>query len=231
MNQFSKIRSAYPINKKILFFEGNDSHFSDRSQTKIQKKMQPLILKAGESINNQPNDNGPNSKLISLYKFLKAKWMLKYGTTMFKPHHRNSVLVETCEAFMVSDGNIIRYRFTTTYLPSLIPTNMITNTQACVSSIQTSSKGINHISEEPLATIKLQVTRTNNPMAIIREKVSIKQPSRNILLRQAANNTTKNRTFLPIKEMKREFMIILKKKKVNQQMRTPPPRGTLIRLR
>ena len=115
--------------------------------------------------------------------------MLKYGTTRFQPHHMKSVLVETWEAFTVSSGNIIRDSVAKTHIPPLTPPNMITNTQACVASIQTSSKGINQIAEDTLAPIQLQVTRTNDPMVIIRAKGSTQQPSRNILLRAAAYDT------------------------------------------
>ena len=97
----------------------------------------------------------------------KAKWILKYGTSRFQPHHMKSVLVETWEAFTVLSGNITRNSFNKTQLPPLIPPNMKTNTQACVASIQKSSKGINKIAEDTLAPIELEVTSTNNPMVII----------------------------------------------------------------
>ena len=59
------------------------------------KNIQYFILKAGDSINYQPNDNRPNSKLKAFYNISKAEWLLKDGTTWFQPHHMNSVLVET----------------------------------------------------------------------------------------------------------------------------------------
>ena len=126
MTQFSNICGASPVNNKIIFFNGNDSHFDDRALTKIQRNnIHTFILKVGDSINNQPNDNGPNSKLKSLYNILKAKWILKYGTTRFQTHYMNSVLVETWEAFKVSAGNIISDSFAKNYPPPLIPPNMI----------------------------------------------------------------------------------------------------------
>ena len=95
MTQLSNICGASPVNNQILLFDGHDSNFDNRSVTQIQSKnFQPFILKAGESINDQPNDNTPNSKLKSLYNITKAEWMLKYGTTRFQPHHMSSVLVE-----------------------------------------------------------------------------------------------------------------------------------------
>ena len=58
------------------------------------------------------------------------------------------------------------------------------------------------------------MTRTNDPMVIIRVKVSTHQPSRNILLRAAAYDTVHKRTFLPLQEIKRETMMIHHQKKV-----------------
>ena len=66
---------------------------------------------------------------------------------------------------------------------------MITNTQAMVASIQTSTKGINWIVEDKVANIQLEVTRNNDPMVIIRAKGSTQQPLRNILFRAAAYDT------------------------------------------
>ena len=100
------------------------------------KNIQPFILKSGDSINDQPNDNGPNSKLKALYNFSKAKWMLNYGTTRFQPHHMKSVLVEIWEAFTVSAGNIIRYSFSNMNILPVSPPNMIKNTQTCVPSVK-----------------------------------------------------------------------------------------------
>ena len=140
--------------------------------------------------------------------------MLKYGTTRFQPHHMNSVLVEAWDAFKVSSGNIIVDSFPKTRILPLIPPNMITNTHSMVASVQTSSKGINCIAEDTVSPIQLQVTRTNEPMVIIRAKGSTQQPSRNILLRAAAYDTVRNRTVLPLQDMKRENMMILKKRKV-----------------
>ena len=211
MIQLSNICGASPVNNQIIFFDGHDSHFKDRALIKMQRKnIQPFILKAGDSINDQPNDNGPNSKLKSLYNISKAMWMLKYGTTRFQPNHMNSVLVEAWTSFKVSSGNIIVDSFAKTHLLPLSPTNMITNTQAMVASTQTSSKGIIWIAEDTLAPIQFQVTSTNNPMVIIRAKGSIQQPQRNILLRAAAYDTVLKKTFLPLQETNRENMMILK---------------------
>ena len=108
---------------------------------------------------------------MDLYNTLKAKWMLKYDTSRFKPHHMKSFLVETWEAFIVSSGKNIRDSFAKTRITPLSPPNTKNNTQACVASIQTSSKEINQIAGDALAPIQLIATSTNDPMVILRSKL------------------------------------------------------------
>ena len=108
------------------------------------------------------------------------------------------VLVDTWEAFTISAGNIIRYSFAKTHLLLLIPPNIITNTQACVASIQIYSKGITQIAEDTFANINLLMTRTNDPMVTIQAKDSIQQQSGNILLRAKAYATVQKRTIFPL---------------------------------
>ena len=140
MNQFSNLCSAFPVNNHILFFDGHDSHFNNGALREMMcKNIQPFVLKPGESINDHPNDNGPNAKLKSLYIVIKSTWMLKYGMTKFSPQHMKFVLFEALDAFKMSDVNIIRDNFAKEQLPSLIPPNLTTNTQACADSIQLSS--------------------------------------------------------------------------------------------
>ena len=95
MTQFSNICGASPVNNQILFFDGHDSHFDYVALRKTTyKNIQPFVHIPGDSINDQPNENGPNSKLKALQNVSKAKWMLKYCTTRFQPRHMKYVLVE-----------------------------------------------------------------------------------------------------------------------------------------
>ena len=112
MNQFSNVCGTSPVKNQIILFDGHDSHFDNRALRQMMyRNIQPFVMKSGNSINDQPNYNGPNSKLKSLYNVVNSVWMLKYVTTKHLPHHMNSVLVEARNAFKVSTGNIIRERF------------------------------------------------------------------------------------------------------------------------
>ena len=80
-------------------------------------------MKSGDYFNEHPNDNGPNEKLKSLYNEMKSECMLKYGTPKHLPHHMISILVESLDAFKVSDGKFIRGSFVKTNIPpSYLPT-------------------------------------------------------------------------------------------------------------
>ena len=68
MTQLSDICGASPVNNHILSFCGHDRHFDEHVLRHMElRNIQPFVLKAGNSTNNQPNDNGPNGKLKSLY--------------------------------------------------------------------------------------------------------------------------------------------------------------------
>ena len=58
------------------------------------KNIQPFVLKSGDSNNDQPNDNDPNSKLKSIYNVAKSVSMMKYWMTKFPPSLMNYILVE-----------------------------------------------------------------------------------------------------------------------------------------
>ena len=61
MSQLSNVYGASSVNNKIIFFNGHDSRFDDRSLIHTEKQnIQTFILKLGDSVNDQPNDNGKN---------------------------------------------------------------------------------------------------------------------------------------------------------------------------
>ena len=95
MTQFFNIWGASPVNNQIGFFDGHDSHFDERVLIHMEcQKIQPFVLKLGDSKNDQPNDNGPNEKLKSLYNDVNAARILNNGTSEFLTHCMNSILVE-----------------------------------------------------------------------------------------------------------------------------------------
>ena len=56
-------------------------------------KIQSFVLKVGDSIYDNPNNNGPNLKIKNLYVNARMNWMMNHGTLKFTPSHMNAVLV------------------------------------------------------------------------------------------------------------------------------------------
>ena len=123
----------------VLWWTGKSFRRCRTKKNDVQK-IQPFVLKSGNSINDKPNNNGPNAKLKALYNVVKSAWIMKYGAEKFSPHPMNYVLVEAWHAFNMSAVNIIRDSFVKKKLPPRRPHRLTTNNQACAASIQVSSR-------------------------------------------------------------------------------------------
>ena len=133
MTQLSNVCGTSPINNQIIFFDGHASHFNDRALKYMdQQNIQPFRNYG----NGQNNDIRPNAKHKSHCSDATLAWLLKYGTTQILPHHMNSILMESWDAFKVSSSNIARDIYVKTDLPHLSITDSTIKTQACSSSIQ-----------------------------------------------------------------------------------------------
>ena len=172
MTQFSNICGASPVNNNIIFFDGHGSNFDDCTLRHMEhQNIQPFLPKSGNSINNQNNDNGPDTKMMSLYNQEKSEWMLKYWTTIMLPHHMNSILVGAWDALKMSYGKVIRYRFSKTKLHPLSPPESTTNIQSCADFFRepsgSNSDKTNEISHRTVASIEVEYTNTDDPMVVL----------------------------------------------------------------
>ena len=172
----------------------------------MDKNIQPFVLKYGNSINYQPNDNGPNAKLKSLYNVAKSAWMLKYGTTDFSPHHMilswfNHGILSSCQLVTSVETYLIKKMY-----PPLIPKDLTKNTQVCAASIEVSSvsntEEINNISLQTVAPIDLHVTSTNDPVIFLQEK-GMQQLSRTIILRYTVYDAMRKIRVIHIQDIKK----------------------------
>ena len=137
---FSSTCGSSKMNPQVLFFDGHDSHFGDRATHILcSHHISPFILKAGDSTNDQSNDNGPNLKLKRYYSISKTKWQRQHGTMKFTPAHMNSILVEMWHLFQKKSALVIIDAFKKTKLLPPAPPDHDTNTQACLAATQTPS--------------------------------------------------------------------------------------------
>ena len=131
-------------------------------------------MKAGDSTNDQPNDNGPNIKLKRYYSMAKTKWQRQHGTMQFTPAHMNSVLVEMWHLFQQKSACIINDAFRKTKLLPLAPPDHDTNTQSCLAATQTPSgkkaEEIEDIARASMEPVAVDIIKRIYPMVILRAR-------------------------------------------------------------
>ena len=105
------------LNTEVLFYDIHDSYFDD-SALKILRSnhIESFILKAGEYVNEQSNDNGQKLKINNVHVNERMTWRRKYGTLKFTLSHINYVLVKTREYFKLSSTTITQKYFNRTHL-------------------------------------------------------------------------------------------------------------------
>ena len=94
MSIFSRNYGTSKLNPQVLLFDLLNSHSNERAtHLLLSYHISPFILKAGDSNNDQTNDNGTKLKLNRYYGIAKVKWHRQHGTIKFTPAHMNYVLV------------------------------------------------------------------------------------------------------------------------------------------
>ena len=124
MTKLFNIFVAYHVNNKNIFFNEHESHFYDHSLIHMYHlNIKLSILKSGNSVNDQPNDNGSNSKLKFFYNEVKYVWMLRYGTPKLLTRHITPSwwkygITLRCQ-LETSSGTYLNKQ---SYFPSVLPT-------------------------------------------------------------------------------------------------------------
>ena len=224
INMFTQLSGAQAGNIQILYYDGHDSHWdADAMDLMAANHVQPFVLKAGDSENDQPNDNGPNAKLKACYNERKHEWTRKFLSTPYSPAHMNSVLVKTWDDFKVDSAGIIRRSFDKTKLCPLQTPSADTKYlgNACISSLQCGtgkkSKELESMVSDVYAPAKLLAKRTCDEHVILQCR---KNWSRNIIIRSAAYDAVYQSVVVPAQELKNMQQDIdnQKKIKITKQM-------------
>ena len=72
---FKTVCGANKFNPHVLLYDDYDRHFDYRAiHILCSHQTKPFVLKAGESVNNKTNDNGPNLKLKGIYGQARINW-------------------------------------------------------------------------------------------------------------------------------------------------------------
>ena len=108
INNFTKLCGSSKSNPQYLFFDGHDSHWdADALDVLHRRSVYSFFLKAGDSENDQPNDNGPNAGLKADYNEEKGEWLLKFPSRKFTPASMNDVLTKTWAKISCRAGPMI----------------------------------------------------------------------------------------------------------------------------
>lgn len=108
---FVQQTGASAENVKFLFIDGHDSHWSVKALAHFHNNFVfVFFLKSQNSINDQPNDMGPNAKWKAAYDAAFQNWRARYPTIQFVVGYQNSILVDAWNIFKsdVKLGNTVR---------------------------------------------------------------------------------------------------------------------------
>ena len=107
MSHFPSMCCSSPLNPQVLFYDCHDSHFDDRELDILCKhNIQSFILKADDSVHEQPNYKGPKTNIKNMYGSSRTNWMRHHGNLKLTPDNISSVLVVTWEALKISSMTI-----------------------------------------------------------------------------------------------------------------------------
>ena len=71
------------------------------------KFVQPFILKSGDIENKQPNYNGPNYSLETVYNRKKCEWVKRFANTKSTTSHMKKSIVEMWDEYKLDEEKII----------------------------------------------------------------------------------------------------------------------------
>ena len=205
---FSSLAGTSAGNPQFLFFDGHDSHWdSDSLDLYSKRNCHPFFLKAGDSTNNQPNDNGPNAAFKVCYNDRKDEWDEQFGTTQYTPPHMNKVLVNAWNEFTLKAAPIVVKAFKKTKLYPLQPParkdDMSVATLACTAAMQCAngkkSEQLNELTNNAINPVSIQTTTTSDKLTIMKAK---QDTSRNMMVRSIAYDFMRTSLLVPAQEMK-----------------------------
>ena len=206
---FSSLAGASAGNPQFPFFDGHDSHWdSDSLDLYTKRNCHPFFLKAGDSTNDQPNDNGPNASFKACYNDVKDEWDERFGTTQYTPAHMNKVLVKAWNEFTLKAAPIVVKAFKKTKLYPLQPpareNDMLIASLACTAAMQCSvgkkSLQLNELANKSINPVTFKTTTTSDTLTIMTAKGDT---SRNMMVRSVAYDFMRTSLLIPAQEMKK----------------------------
>jgi hypothetical protein len=169
--------------------------------------IEAFFLKAGDSENDQPNDNGPNACLKGCYNEVKVLWDVRWATTVYTPAFMSQVVADTWVLYKQRAASIIIGAFAKTRIyPLRAPSEDRQYAVGACSAAPQCAEGkkateINIVAREALGTIAYKSVLTNPNSTVIFQ--AQQDSSRNLLIRSVAFDVINRTLIVPVQEMKR----------------------------
>ena len=221
---FTKLSGCHAGNIQMLFYDRHDSHWdADALDLMTKNFIQPFVLKAGDSENDQPQDNGSNAKLKSCYNNRKSEWSRAHLSTPYSPAFMNTVLVKTWQDFIRDSAGVIRRSFDKTKLCPLQPPSADQKYlgNACLSSLQCGtgkkSQELEIMKRKAYAPARFSSKRTTDEHVIINNQ---QHHPRNVIIRSIVYDAVYKTVVVPAQQLKdvQQEIDSLKKIKITKQM-------------
>ena len=104
---FQRATGACQENPQFLFLDAHDSHWGSEFLRFCRfHYIFVFFLPSNGSVNDQPNDNGPNAVIKSLYGKYYGIWRQRNGGKKFSPMDCNWVLTQAMNEFERDTGNV-----------------------------------------------------------------------------------------------------------------------------
>lgn len=122
-------------NMQYLYIDGHDSHFDPTAlRYLLDKFVRCMFLKSNDSINDQPQDHGPNSSLKAFYDKEYFRWSMRYPGEKYTAPHFNKVFANAWKNYISNPrlSHIITeaFRKTGIYPMTALTGNLQSNTLA-----------------------------------------------------------------------------------------------------
>lgn len=213
MTAFVQQSNTSAANPQFLFLDGHDSHWdADALKYARDRHVHVFFLKAGDSENDQPLDNGPNALLKRCYYDALSDWEEQYPNTALSPAYFNMIVAKAFEEFKLKCAVPIKHAFEKTHLfPLRFPLHSSDETVglASIASLQVApGKAADELeritTSQNSLTCELDIEETTDRHMIIRAKQG-ENADRNLVVRSAVNEIVNRVVVKPAQEVAKEF--------------------------
>ena len=202
-----------PKRPQYLFLDGHDSHFdADALDHLAADGIHVFFLKANNSEQDQPNDNGPNSVLKACYDARFDDWLHQYDGVPFNGAFFNAVFVPAWRDWKAKASGAIARAFSDCGLWPLneCAPNYLHGNEQLSAKFSTTTLASSHLHADNASSATAPESESPNPSAFLRPRqgneytllrAKVGAPDRSILIRSAAHEYFRSSNVVPAQHL------------------------------